>query len=64
MGLFGGERIVSRKETVVLIKKALKANASKEDKDYKALGKYMFKVIKGQDSREPEYVDAPKGKEK
>ena len=63
MGLFGGERIVSRRETVVLIKKALKANASKEDKDYKALGKYMFKVIKGQDERPAEYVDAPKGKE-
>ena len=57
MGLFGGERIVSRKETVVIIKKALKANASKEDKDYKALGKYIFKVIKGQDSREPEYTE-------
>lgn len=63
MHLEGGERIVSRRETLVLIKKALKANASKEDKDYKALGKYMFKVIKGQDSREPEYVDAPKRKE-
>lgn len=63
MHLEGGERIVSRRETLILIKKALKANASKEDKDYKALGKYMFKVIKGQDSREPEYVDAPKGKE-
>ena len=60
MQLEGGERIVSRKETLVLIKKALKAAASKDDKDYKALGKYIFKVIKGQDSREPEYVDAPK----
>ena len=63
MELFGGERIVSRRETLVLIKKALKANISKEDKDYKALGKYMFKIIKGQDERKPEYVDAPKGKE-
>ena len=60
MHLEGGERIVSRKETLVLIKKALKAASSKDDKDYKALGKYIFKVIKGQDSREPEYVDAPK----
>ena len=59
MHLEGGERIVSRKETVVLIKKALKAASSKEDKDYKALGKYIFKVIKGQDSREPEYVNVP-----
>ena len=63
MSLEGGERIVSRRETVVLIKKALKANASKEDKDYKALGKYIFKVISGQDSREPEYVQSPKGKD-
>ena len=63
MQLEGGERIVSRKETLVLIKKALKAAESKEDKDYKALGKYIFKVIKGQDSRKPEYVDAPEKKE-
>ena len=56
MGLFGGERIVSRRETVILIKKALKANNTKEDKDYKALGKYIFKVLDGQNSREPEYV--------
>ena len=63
MGLFGGERIVSRRETKILIKKALKANASKEDKDYKALGKYIFKVIKGQDSRPAEYVNSPKGKD-
>lgn len=60
MALKGGERIVSRRETQILIKKALKANESKEDKDYKALGKYIFKVLKGQDSRDPEYVDAPK----
>lgn len=36
---------------------------NKEDKDYKALGKYIFKVLKGQDNREPEYVEGPKGKE-
>ena len=63
MHLEGGERIVSRKETVVLIKKALKAASSKEDKDYKALGKYIFKVLKGQDERPAEYVDAPEKKE-
>ena len=63
MHLEGGERIVSRRETVVLIKKALKAASSKEDKDYKALGKYIFKVLKGQDTRKPEYVDAPEKKE-
>ena len=64
MLLQGGERIISRRETLVLIKKALKAYESKEDKDYKALGKYIFKVLKGQDSRNPEYVASPKGKEK
>ena len=63
MALKGGERIVSRRETLVLIKKALKADESKEDKDYKALGKYIFKVLKGQDSRKPEYVNAPEKKE-
>lgn len=62
MDLEGGERIVSRRETVVLIRKALKASASKEDKDYKALGKYIFKVLKGQDSREPEYIESPEKK--
>lgn len=36
---------------------------NKEDKDYKALGKYIFKVLKGQDSRPAEYVDSPKGKD-
>lgn len=60
MQLEGGERIVSRKESVILIKKALKAYTSEEDKDYKALGKYMFKILKGQDGRDPEYVQAPK----
>lgn len=59
MLLEGGERICSRKNTRVLIKKAKKAYKSKQDKDYKSLGKYMFKVLKEQDTREPEYVDAP-----
>jgi len=63
MLLEGGERIVSRRETKILIKKALKANESKEDKDYKALGKYIFKVLKGQNERPAEYVDAPEKKE-
>ena len=63
MNLEGGERIVSRRETLVLIKKALKANSTREDKDYKALGKYIFKVLSGQDTREPEYVNAPERKE-
>lgn len=60
MELWGGERIFSRKNTKILIKKAKKADLSKDDKDYKALGKYMFKCIKGQNERKPEYVESPK----
>jgi hypothetical protein len=45
--LWGGERIVSRRETRILVKKAKKAEASQDDKDFKALGRYMFKCIKG-----------------
>lgn len=61
--LWGGERIFSRVHTKVLIKKAKKADISKDDKDYKALGKYMFKCIKSQDTREPEYVQTPEKKD-
>lgn len=63
MDLWGGERIFSRKNTVVLIRKAKKANLTNDDKDFKALGRYMFKCIKGQDERPPEYVDAPEQSE-
>ena len=59
MDLFGGERIVSRKETLVLIKKAKVADREKTDAKYKSLGKYLFKVFAGQDGRTEEYVDAP-----
>lgn len=59
MALYGGERIVSRRETKILIKKAKKASLSRLDSDYKSLGKYIFKVIDKQDKREPEYVSAP-----
>ena len=68
--LQGGERIVSRKETRVLIKKAKKAESVKNDEDAfdkacKSLGKYMFKVLYGQDHREAQYVQVPeKAKDK
>lgn len=65
MYLQGGERIVSRKETRTLIKKAKKAYANKGgeyDRYCKALGKYMFKILKGQDNRDPEYVVVPEDK--
>lgn len=68
--LQGGERIVSRKETRVLIKKAKKAESVKNNEDAfdracKSLGKYMFKVLYGQDHREAQYVQVPeKAKDK
>ena len=62
MFLQGGERIFSRINTRTLIRKAKRAHEHK-DKDYdkycKSLGKYMFKCIKIQDNREPEYVQVP-----
>lgn len=59
MELEGGERIFSRKNTKVLIRLAKKAHLSKDEKDYKALGKRVFKYLRIQDNNEPEYVDAP-----
>ena len=59
MELEGGERIFSRKNTKTLIKMAKRAYMSKQDKDYKALGKRMFKYLHIQDTNEPEYVEAP-----
>jgi uncharacterized membrane protein (UPF0127 family) len=59
MDLFGGERIVSRKETLTLIKKAKVADREKSDAKYKSLGKYLFKVFDGQDGRDEEYVSGP-----
>jgi uncharacterized membrane protein (UPF0127 family) len=59
--LDGGERIVSRKETVVLIKKAKRAYAAKGTAKYESLcadlGNFMFKVLDKQDKNKPEYVE-------
>lgn len=59
MSLWGGERIISRRETKVLIRKAKKADKTKSENDLRALGRYMFKCIKGQDERPAEYVKSP-----
>lgn len=63
MKLQGGERIVSRRETKILIKKAKTAkrekNIDKFDQKCKALGKYMFKVLWKQNHRDQEYVQVP-----
>ena len=57
MELVGGERIISRKETKELIRKAKQAKKSKSDLDYKKLGRYMFRILNGQNSRPEEYVN-------
>lgn len=61
MELWGGERIVSRRESKILIKKAKAAEAVKDTPQFenkcRSLGKYIFKVIKGQDTRPAEYVE-------
>lgn len=56
-----GARIFSRIHSKQIIKKAKKANRTKEDKDYKRLGKLMFKILDKQDNQENQYVEAPKG---
>ena len=66
--LQGGERIVSRKETRVLIRKAKKAELVKNDevafnRICRSLGKYMFKVLYGQDHRDAQYVQVPEKKD-
>lgn len=62
MFLQGGERIFSRINTRTLIRKAKRAQEH-QGKDFdrycKALGKYMFKCIRKQDSNKPEYVQLP-----
>lgn len=60
MQLLGGERICSRKNTRILIHLAKKARKSKSESDYKHLGKMMFKYLRIQDNRDPEYVESPK----
>lgn len=55
--LQGGERIFSRKNTVTLISIAKRAFKSKNDSDYKRLGKKVFEYMKQQDEREPEYIE-------
>jgi len=43
--LEGGERIFSRKNTVILIRKAKKAYSLQTDGSYKSLGKFAFKYL-------------------
>ena len=55
--LEGGERIFSRNHTKQLAKMAKRAYKSKEDKDYKSLGKKMFKYIDTHNKQDKEYVE-------
>lgn len=64
MLLQGGERIMSRKSSKRLITLAKRANASKDDQELydkacRKLGKAIFKELKAQDERQPEYVQVP-----
>lgn len=59
MDLKGGERIFSRKNTKVLVKFAKRAYKSKSDKDYKALGRKLFKFLRVQNEKEEDYVELP-----
>ena len=57
MELDGNERIFSRKDTKILARLAKKAFKSKDENDYKALGKKAFKFIKIQNENEEEFTD-------
>ena len=56
--LQGGERIFSRKSTRVILRKAKKALKTKEDSDYRALGRYVFNELTAQSERKPQYVES------
>lgn len=64
MELEGGERIFSRKNTRTIIRMVKKADMTKQDSDYKRLGRKMFSYIKQQDNRKPEYVTLKDKEEK
>ena len=62
MNLQGGERIFSRISTKQIISWAKKAEANKDNSELfekycKRLGKRIFREIKAQNTREPEYVE-------
>lgn len=57
-----GVRLFSRIHTRELIRLAKHANKTKDDKDYKKVGKKLFKILDIQDNQAPEYVDSPENK--
>ena len=54
--LDSGCRIFSIANSRTLIRMAKRADKSKLDKDYKALGRKVFEYLEIQDNRQPEYV--------
>lgn len=55
--LTGGERIFSRTNSKTIAKMAKKAYKSKEDKDYRALGKKIFKYIDIHNNQKEDFVE-------
>ena len=55
--LTGGERIFSRPNSKTIAKMAKKAYKSKEDKDYRALGKKIFKYIDVHNNQKEDFVE-------
>lgn len=59
MELDGGERIFSRPNTKTLVKLAKRAYKSDDDKDYKSLGRKVFKYIDTQNNKKEDFVEVP-----
>ena len=63
----GGERIFSRKSSRVIIRKAKKAYKNRKNEKFdnycRSLGKYVFKELDAQDSRDAEYVSLDNNKD-
>lgn len=57
--LLGGERIMSRVFSRKLIKLCKRAFSSKDELDYKKVGKATFKELSAQQERPSEYVESP-----
>ena len=55
--LTGGERIFSRPNSKTIAKMAKKAYKSKENKDYRALGKKIFKYIDIHNNQKEDFVE-------
>lgn len=55
--LAGGERIFSRKSSSRILELYAKTLETQDDLSYIKLGRYIFKELQAQDSREPEYVN-------